>query len=298
MNNVTLVKYGIVKGIDTEIRKKNVPVIETYKNKSIFVRVLKLLKRYFPFLNIDFIYNTKLKSIMTDYIIVFDSLDLNSDIEFLRKYHPKKKIIVWYRNPVAKSALPCLIKGADEIWSYSKEECQRYGLKYHLPFYIAEVPKNCDDKINDVFFVGIDKGRYDRIVECKEIMEKQNITTDFYIVPDHDYQLYKKKNYTKAMSYNEVLKKINHSNCILDLYMDPRTGLSFRPLEALYFKKKLITNHELICEEPFYNKNNVFLLGSDSIDGLKQFVSSQYEQVDSALVFQYSFEKWINDLTH
>ena len=47
INNVTLVKYGIIKGIDTEICKRGVQVIETYKNKSIFIRILKRLKRNF-----------------------------------------------------------------------------------------------------------------------------------------------------------------------------------------------------------------------------------------------------------
>ncbi len=297
INNVTLVKYGIVKGIDTEICKRGIQVIETYKNKSIFVRILKSLKREFRFLNIDFIYNRRLKSIQTDCIIIFDSVDLVSDVEYLRKIHPNKKIVVWYRNPVKKSALPDLVKGADEIWSYSEEESKRYDLRYHLPFYIAEKPEILGESKTDVLFVGIDKGRYKSIMNCKKILEKQNISTDFYIVPDHDYQLHNKKEYTKALPYNEVLKRINLNKCILDLYMDPYTGLSFRPLESIFFQKKLITNHELIDKEPFYNRKNVFLLGKDSIDDLKLFLSSPYEEIDSEIVWEYSFEKWLDDLT-
>ena len=64
INNVTLVKYGIVKGIDTEICKRGVQVIETYKNKSIFIRILKRLKRNFKFINVDFIYNKSLKKVL------------------------------------------------------------------------------------------------------------------------------------------------------------------------------------------------------------------------------------------
>ena len=45
--------------------------------------------------------------------------------------------------------------------------------------------------------------------------------------------------YSKALPYLRNFKKIQNSNCILDLYMDPYTGLSFRPLEALYFEKKI-----------------------------------------------------------
>lgn len=296
-NKATIVKYGIVEGIDTEIIKKNVEVIETYKSKTYFIRILRLLKKKFHFLNVNFIYNEELKKISSDYIIVFDSEDLKSDVEFLRKKHPKKKIIVWYRNPVSKSALPDSVKGANEIWSYSKEESKQYGLKYHVPFYIAEVPLCNDSEKKDVFFVGIDKGRYDWIMKYKEIMEQQNISTDFYSVPDHDYQIHDKMEYSKALPYYEILKKIQNSNCILDLYMDPYTGLSFRPLEALYFEKKLITNHELIIEEPFYDKNNIFLLGRDSLDDLKEFVSSHYKKIDSEIVLKYSFEKWISDLT-
>lgn len=297
INNVTLVKYGIVKGIDTEICKRGVQVIETYKNKSIFIRILKRLKRNFKFINVDFIYNKSLKAIPTDYIIIFDSVDLASDVEYLRRIHPNKKILAWYRNPVKKSALPTLVKGADEIWSYSEEESKRYGLRYHLPFYIAEKPETSEESKTDVLFVGIDKGRYNSIMDCKKILENHNISTDFYIVPDHDYQLCNKKEYTKALPYNEVLKRINLNKCILDLYIDPCTGLSFRPLESIFFQKKLITNHELIYKEPFYNKNNVFLLGKDSVDDLKLFLSRPYEKIDSTIVSEYSFEKWITDLT-
>ncbi len=297
INNVTLVKYGIVKGIDTEICKRGVQVIETYKNKSIFIRILKRLKRNFKFINVDFIYNKSLKAIPTDYIIIFDSVDLASDVEYLRRIHPNKKILAWYRNPVKKSALPTLVKGADEIWSYSEEESKRYGLRYHLPFYIAEKPETSEESKTDVLFVGIDKGRYNSIMDCKKNLENHNISTDFYIVPDHDYQLYNKKEYTKALPYNEVLKRINLNKCILDLYIDPCTGLSFRPLESIFFQKKLITNHELIYKEPFYNKNNVFLLGKDSVDDLKLFLSRPYEKIDPTIVSEYSFEKWITDLT-
>ena len=168
INNVTLVKYGIVKGIDTEICKRGVQVIETYKNKSIFIRILKRLKRNFKFINVDFIYNKSLKAIPTDYIIIFDSVDLASDVEYLRRIHPNKKILAWYRNPVKKSALPTLVKGADEIWSYSEEESKRYGLRYHLPFYIAEKPETSEESKTDVLFVGIDKGRYNSIMDCKK----------------------------------------------------------------------------------------------------------------------------------
>lgn len=44
-NKATIVKYGIVEGIDTEIIKKNVEVIETYKSKTYFIRILRLLKK-------------------------------------------------------------------------------------------------------------------------------------------------------------------------------------------------------------------------------------------------------------
>lgn len=48
-NKATIVKYGIVEGIDTEIIKKNVEVIETYKSKTYFIRILRLLKKNFIF---------------------------------------------------------------------------------------------------------------------------------------------------------------------------------------------------------------------------------------------------------
>ena len=69
--------------------------------------------------------------------------------------------------------------------------------------------------------------------------------------------------------------------------------MTLRPLEALQFKKKLVTDNKNIINYPFYRKENIFILGTDDIDQLYDFINSPYVDIGEDIIRYYHFENWL-----
>ena len=81
----------------------------------------------------------------------------------------------------------------------------------------------------------------------------------------------------------------------MEINKEGQSGLTLRALEALFYKKKLITNNISIMNEMVYNKKNIYIIGVDNNKSVKEFLSEPYfilENYDD-LVSYYSFDSWI-----
>ena len=145
----------------------------------------------------------------------------------------------------------------------------------------------------DVFFVGKDKGRLADILSMKATIEAQNLKTYFHISPTHKYELKRNSIYKAKISYKEVNKLISMSRCILDCEVDETAGLTIRPFEAMYRKKKLITNNKAVKDEDFYNPKNIFIYGEDDIETLQEFVKSEYINPSPEIYNEYLMDSWV-----
>ena len=79
---------------------------------------------------------------------------------------------------------------------------------------------------------------------------------------------------------------------MLDVVTDMNYGLTLRPLEALYFRKKLVTNFKDIKGENFYSKENIFILGDDDLSILKEFIESPFTEISQKILDQYTSKAW------
>lgn len=244
----------------------------------------------------DFFYNKKLISEEADLFIVQDADARIPFLKWLRKNHPKSRIILWYWNTVEECRRyldPEKIPDSIEKWSYSKYDCLKYGMNYNTTF-LPEVPKiiGTDDICTDVFFVGKDKGRLDKLLEIKKLLESHKLDVDFHICKnrnrDKDNEIYK-----KPIPYAEILEKIKTSRVILDCCVSENAGPTIRPIEALMYRKKLITDNKAVMDEDYYCRDNIFVLGIDNNDTLRDFVMSPYKQIDNEIVIKYTFGEWI-----
>ena len=95
------------------------------------------------------------------------------------------------------------------------------------------------------------------------------------------------------LAYNDVLKISARSKAIIEIVLPNQMGLTWRALEALFLKKKLITNNKNIKTYDFYNKDNIFIFGIDSISDLKSFINSPYVEIENSILKKYSFSTWI-----
>lgn len=191
------------------------------------------------------------------------------------------------------------------ITSFDKEDCQRYSLDYQKQF--APRLKMVNDKRNggsDIFFVGQDKNRLSELKRLWIIFRKYNISFESWLLPQSEENI---KNYSKEddrflapirwryswVPYREIVKKDNQCKALLDLVQEGQGGITWRPLEALFYQKKLITNFSNIKEYDFYKKENIFILGEDDPDGLPAFINTSYIKVPEKIVHQYTFSGWI-----
>ena len=104
---------------------------------------------------------------------------------------------------------------------------------------------------------------------------------------------FNKSNYDKEITYEENLSNVMKSRALLDICIEGQEGLTVRPMEALYLKRKLITNNKSIKDTLFYNKNNVFIIGEDSWDAFDSFMKGAWEEQSSSVLEYYTGKEWI-----
>ena len=219
-------------------------------------------------------------------IIILGENYYNYDVSrFIKQFNPRCKVIVFFWNKlVNKDWLEIFNdKNVDEFYTFDEEEAKKYNISFNSTFYTKrkKLPIN---KINkDVVFLGRSKDREKELLNLKNKLEKANLKLDFNIIKDE-------KDY---IEYNDYLKKVSKAKAILDYNAYNQAGLSLRTMEALFFKKKLITSNKNIKNYDFYNKNNIFIIGKDDWKNINTFINSRYEKIDQNIIDYYDFDEWI-----
>lgn len=271
-------------------------VKKVYKESTKFLKAVRRLQinLKMPFIHL---WMEDWKNEIDDYdtVIVHASKLTPPVVKYIRRKVPDMRIIVWYWNPVIKSVdVDAFKKYTNEIWSFDEADCKKYNLKYNTQYYFKGIEQPETKNKRDVFFVGGDKGRIEDLVSLKNTLDKNNITNYFHIVPSKNSSVQYKEHYQQdKISYYKVLEHISSSKVIVDIISNNQSGLTLRPLEALFFKKKIITNDKTIINRDFYNSNNIFILGIDDMDKLRKFINSPYHSIDYAIVNRYDFTNWI-----
>lgn len=221
-----------------------------------------------------------------DTVITADTGNTFAVIKDLKKHYPELRIINWYRNPVSKAA-PIITNANDycEVWSFDKSDCIKYGLQYNPQFCVKCViqPNNSIAK-TDAFFIGGNKGRLEQLLNLETKLQQEGQVTDFKIVGYNSGRL----------TYREVIERIINTKIIVDIQSVGQEGLTLRPIEALLYEKKLITNNINVRTYNFYNSNNIFILNEDSEEKLNQFLKTPYQKMPISIVKEYQIPGWIN----
>lgn len=211
-----------------------------------------------------------------------------------------RRLILYLRNSMAsinsysyKIDLPHLQKLGVEIWSYNLPDCRKYGYQYNSQFYSVNLPNGfAKMKIKyDLVFLGEEKGRDKLLSFVYTFCNEHDINTSFSVPESH--AVYNMNKSGAFIPYRDYLENIlNRSKALLDIVTDKNYGLTLRPLEALYFKKKLVTNFKDIKGETFYSKENIFILGDDDLSALKEFIESPFVEISEKILDQYTSKAW------
>lgn len=281
-----------IKGVDSQLLYSKIDFIN---------KVIRFFGIYFFSPILYFSYGSWKKKLSEyDVFILPSRKSAKYAVKYIKK-KTNKRVIVWYWNIVTKEEInPRYCKKYNvEAWTFDKNDAKKYNMNYNDAYYFKNINKTDEDKAynKDVFYIGTEKeDRVNVLKQLKNEFDNQKITYDINVVRNPHYKGKDNIKYAKKMKYEEVLKKIESSKAILDITNNNQVGLTLRPLEALFFKKKLITNNNSIINYEFYNKNNIFVIGKDNIDGIKEFINNDYVEISQNIIDTYDFENWLKRL--
>lgn len=221
----------------------------------------------------------------------------------LKNKNENTKIIMWHWNKIFKNEMDPndILAKKCEQWSFDPDDCQEYNLKYNTQYFSKKYINENIKKEYDIYFLGTDKNRVNKILKLDKIFNEIGLKANFHVVKSPLEEVNSNIVYKKEISYKENLKNIVKSEIIMDIPISGQRGLTLRPLEALYYKRKLISFNEELKKQSFYNENNILILNEKDLESenvkekIKQFIDKPYlETKENQEARDYfSFEKWM-----
>ena len=277
---------------------ESVDAFNIFPRKNLFFRIIRRawMLAKFPYC---FIWFDKWKYQLENYdtIIVFASYLNPPLLHWIKKKYPKKRLILWFWDPVSNCANPSIIKDSlCEKWSFDSLDCIKYGMRMNTTFYFSNlINSRVYTSKRDILFVGEDKGRLETLMSLEDQFRDLGLITYFHIVfGDCSYLNKRKYRYKKKIPYDSVLEMAMESKAILEILQNEQSGMSLRCMESLFLKVKLITNNPFVATYDFYDPNNIFILGQDNLSDLPAFISTPYQNVSDLILRKYSIHCWID----
>lgn len=212
--------------------------------------------------------------VLLDNILFFEQFGLSQTI---REMIPGARVVYYFADLVAldQRKQQLLRSGTpDLIFSYDKGDAQRYHLLQHdLPY--SDLQKNDSDQHieYDVCLIAKAKGRLPQILEAYTYLTQHGFRCGFWIteVPKNQQQYSDQICYCDAMTYDDCMKIVSKSKCVLEIVQEGSAGNTLRVNEVLAFNKILITN-------------NPNIVNSESYDPRYMFYYTHIQQLDCAAI--------------
>ncbi len=221
-------------------------------------------------------------------------------LEFVLKLKEKSNSLITYhwdglnRFPAINKLIPLF----DRFFVFDPDDL----IKPFLPttnFYFDSETSDIELPIeNDLYFMGVFiTKRMPQIEKFIKSSRYLNLKLNFQIYCISDKKRnkfnYPEINYiTSHITYLQNLENLKKSKIVLDFLNGEHNGLSFRVFECIQFDKKLITNNANIKSYEFYHPNNIYIWNEENLDGLQEFINSDYI-IQPQIKEKYSFSNWI-----
>ena len=228
-------------------------------------------------------------------------------LDYMKKINPENKVAIHYRDLIEPNAkhIDMLKSKSDIIYTYNKSEVEKYGVEYFCSYIYSrchEVTTPKEFKY-DVYFVGYSKGRLDFLKDLCAHLTDNGVKCMFKIagVPEENRSQQEGIVYLdKPIPYEQVVKEIQDTRCILELLQPGSDGATMRSIEAIAYKRKLLTNGKNISERDFYSDiqmHEIDEIENIDIEFLKsplpydEFLSVDYFSPERELIYLEDFFK-------
>lgn len=193
-------------------------------------------------------------------IILPDVSACRMEVKYLEKVGSRKNVeivlvnvnVVEKKKKLIDERIHCFSK----IFSFDKNDCEKYGYIYHPTIYSKPQLIGRQGIESDAFFVGsYTSERYEKLIQLHNTITGKSGKTDFHIigVPRSEKRI-SGIEYNRHMSYSEVIQRSLTSNCIVEIMNPGQSGLTLRAMEAICLNKKLITDNESVSQLDYYSR--------------------------------------------
>ncbi|MBP4137626.1 hypothetical protein [Flavobacterium geliluteum] len=227
-------------------------------------------------------------------VIKGDFIDPKSVLE-LKKFG-KKTVAYFNDNTHRCPKIIRVIPNFDEVFSFEKEDCKKYNLKFATNWIYNSVsvvaPKPFEYQVFNI--ISKDK-RLSILSKIADNLKSNNISHKIFVYD----KKYRKKTSTIEFITNhiplaEIKEYINRSQVLLDINRKSQSGLTFRVFESMGLQKKLITTNADIVNYDFYNPNNILVISEKNPIIPVSFFEKEYEKLPDAIFNKYTLEGWID----
>lgn len=232
-----------------------------------------------------------------DQVICIASMYSYRILKWVKKANKKIRVINYFWDSIAISNYKIKRIKSIENWSFDQNDSTRYGLKYNPQFYVRQKLESNKKCLYDVVYVGSDrngilKNRRKILSELYELLSGMDCKCKFCLLTksnDINPEI-KISQPIKSDQYNKI---VSQGKVLLDIVEEGNEWMTLRPLLALSNKKKVITNNIYIKKEKYYLKDDIFILGEDDKDSIKQFIDSPFTVIPSDNMEYYECAEWI-----
>ena len=179
--------------------------------------------------------------------------------DYIKSLNPQNKIAVHYRDLLKNDAkhLDMLKSKTDFIYTYDRGEAEKFGLCHyesHIYSQIGDV--TCPEEFDyDLYFVGYPKDRLELLYKIHDTVSSKGIRCCFKLVgvaPEHKKDSSGLIYLDNPIPYKQVVSDISKTRCILEIVQENSTGATMRTLEAVTYKRKLITNRKDLAKSSLF----------------------------------------------
>ena len=202
-----------------------------------------------------------------------------------------------YEGRLKKTGFRSFVKNTRaDVCTFDPHDADHYHLR--LLNQVYRYPETFEDRASadyDIFYIGMDKHRSEQLAHIKNMMEQLRL--DFYILKDKDTREDSRlagSYHDTPLAYEDVLKRIQRSRAILEILQEGQDGSTLRALEALFLRRKLITNNRSIKDVDFYCPDNILVLDQETTaSDISQFLQTPMAAVPEEIIQKYNIISWI-----
>ena len=149
--------------------------------------------------------------------------------------------------------------GWDLILSFDKSDCEEFGFTYIGMSYYTMLDKDPEAAVeNDLYYIGALKKEEERLRDINDTYSwcsGRGVNCAFTVLTGmQDAPLAEGINGIRTpITYEEVIREVQRTNCILELVQKGQSNQTLRYMEAICYNKKLLTNNPGITELPYYD---------------------------------------------